>query len=171
MHACVCFFCQHSVGIKSMWKITMQICDIDMVSFYYCIASQCMIDRSKILIVSCSLFYRTTGLFWQSPSATMQMSSPCPSKHRLVVKASALRAEDPGFESRLRRDFFRGGVIPVTSKLALQWLPCQALGVVGSVQGLIGPVSVYCEWVRWKVWYAASISVWQHVKLSEQICP
>ena len=24
----------------------------------------------------------------------------------LVVKASALRAEDPGFEARLRRDFF-----------------------------------------------------------------
>ena len=24
----------------------------------------------------------------------------------LVVEASALRAEDPGFESRLRRDFF-----------------------------------------------------------------
>ena len=26
----------------------------------------------------------------------------------LVVKASASRAEDPGFESRLRRDFFPG---------------------------------------------------------------
>ena len=32
----------------------------------------------------------------------------------LVVKASASRAEGPGFESRLRRDFFRGRVIPVT---------------------------------------------------------
>ena len=32
----------------------------------------------------------------------------------LVVKASASRAGDPGFESRLRRDFFRGRVIPVT---------------------------------------------------------
>ena len=30
----------------------------------------------------------------------------------LVVKASASRAEDPWFESRLRRDFFRGRVIP-----------------------------------------------------------
>ena len=48
-----------------------------------------------------------------------------------VVKASASRAEDPGFESRLRRDFFRGRVIPVTSKLALQWLPCQAPDVIG----------------------------------------
>ena len=27
----------------------------------------------------------------------------------LVVKASASRSEDPGFESRLRRDFFWGG--------------------------------------------------------------
>ena len=63
-------------------------------------------------------------------------------------KASASRAEDPGFESCLHRDFFRGQVIPVTSKLALQWLPCQALGVIGSVLGLVGPGSVYCDWVR-----------------------
>ena len=32
----------------------------------------------------------------------------------LVVKASASRAENPGFESRLRREFSRGRVIPVT---------------------------------------------------------
>ena len=44
--------------------------------------------------------------------------------------------------------------------MALQWLPCQAPGVMGSVLGLVGPVSVYCDWVRWKVWSAASISVW-----------
>ena len=55
-------------------------------------------------------------------------------------KASASRAEDPGF--------FQGGIIPVTQKLALQWLPCQAPGVIGSVLGLAGVVSVYCEWVR-----------------------
>ena len=41
-------------------------------------------------------------------------------------------------------------------------------GVIGSVLGLVGPVSVYCDWVRWTVWCAATISVWQHVKLSEQ---
>ena len=62
-----------------------------------------------------------------------------------VVEASASRAEDPGFE------IFRGRVIPVTYKLAFQWLPCQALGVIGSVLGLVGPVSVNCDWVRWKV--------------------
>ena len=32
----------------------------------------------------------------------------------LVVKASASRAEDPGFESRLHRDFSGVEVIPVT---------------------------------------------------------
>ena len=32
----------------------------------------------------------------------------------LVVEASASRAEDPGFESSLRREFFWGRVIPVT---------------------------------------------------------
>ena len=89
----------------------------------------------------------------------------------LVVKGSASSAENPGFESRLSQKFFRGRVIPVTSKLALQWLPCQASGVIGSVLGLVGPVSVYCDWVRWKVWSATSISVWQHVQLSEQIRP
>ena len=64
--------------------------------------------------------------------------------------------------------FFRGRVIPVTSKLALHSLPYQAPGVIGSALGLVGPVSVHCDWVRWKVWSAASISMWQHVKLSEQ---
>ena len=43
---------------------------------------------------------------------------------------------------------FRGRVIPVTQKFALQWLPCQAPGVIGSVLGLVGPVSVYCDWVE-----------------------
>ena len=27
-------------------------------------------------------------------------------------------------------------------------------GVIGSVLGLVGPVSVYCDWVTWKVWSA-----------------
>ena len=61
--------------------------------------------------------------------------------------------------------------VKLTSKLALQWLPCQAPGVIGSALGLVSPVSVYCDWVRWKVWSATSISVWQHVKLSEQMHP
>ena len=71
----------------------------------------------------------------------------------LVVKASASRAEDPGFESRLRRDFSG-----VESYQSLQWLPCQAPGVIGSVLGLVGPVSVYCDWVRWKVGSATCVA-------------
>ena len=55
--------------------------------------------------------------------------------------------------------------------MALKWLLCQAPGVIRSALGVVGPVSVYCDWVRWKVWSATSISVWQHVKLSEQISP
>ena len=41
---------------------------------------------------------------------------------------------------------FPGRVKPVASILALQWLPCQAPDVKGSVLGLVGPVSVYCDW-------------------------
>ena len=57
----------------------------------------------------------------------------------------------------------------MTSKLARRWLPCQVPGVTGSVLGLVGPVSVYCDRVRWKVGFANSISVWQQVKWSEQV--
>ena len=64
-----------------------------------------------------------------------------------MVKASASGAEDPAFESRLRRDF-SGSSHTSDLKLALQWLPCQAPGVIGSVLGLVGPVSVYFDWVR-----------------------
>ena len=78
--------------------------------------------------------------------------------------------KDPEFESRLRRDFFRVESYK-WQKMALQWLPCQTPGIIGSALGLVGPVSVYCDWVRQKVWSAASISVWQHVKLSVQIRP
>ena len=41
-----------------------------------------------------------------------------------------------------------GRVIPVTYKLTLQWLPCQTPGVIGLALELVGPVSVYCDWVR-----------------------
>ena len=50
---------------------------------------------------------------------------------------------------------FHGRVIPVTSKLAP--------GIIGSVLGLVGPVSVYCDWVRWEAGSAISITMWQHV--------
>ena len=70
------------------------------------------------------------------------------SVHRLVglmVKASASGTEDPGFEFRLRRDFSRSSHNS-DLKLALQCLHCQAPAI--TVLGLVGPVSVYCDWVR-----------------------
>ena len=87
-----------------------------------------------------------------------------------MVKTSASRAEGPGFESRLRRDY-SGSNHSSDLKIGTPVLPCQAPGVLWSVLGLVGPVSVYCDFVRWKVVSAASIWVWQHVKLSEQIRP
>ena len=38
-------------------------------------------------------------------------------------------------------------------------------GVIGLVLGMVDQVSVYCDWVRWKVWFATSASVWQHVEI------
>ena len=66
----------------------------------------------------------------------------------LVVKASALRVEDPGFESRLRWHFFRVKSYQWLKKLALEWLPCQAPGIIGSRLGLVSVVSVYYDRVR-----------------------
>ena len=57
----------------------------------------------------------------------------------LVVKASASRAKDPGFKSHLRRDF---SGLSHTSDLQ-NGTP--APGVIGSA---LGPVSVYCDWMR-----------------------
>ena len=62
-------------------------------------------------------------------------------------KASASGAEDPGLTAAFSVGIFPGRVIPVTSTLALQWLPCKAPGVTGSALGLVVPVSVYGDWV------------------------
>ena len=87
-------------------------------------------------------------------------------------RAFASRAEDPRFEYRLRRDFFRVfKKIPVTSKLALQWLPCQAPGFMGSALDW----SAWCQYTvtGWGRTFDLQLlsQVWQHVNLSEQIRP
>ena len=63
-------------------------------------------------------------------------------------KTRASRAADLGSIPAFRLALFPGQVIPVTETLALQWLLCQAPGVIGSAPGLVGQVSVYCDWVR-----------------------
>ena len=48
----------------------------------------------------------------------------------LVVKwLSASGAKDPGFQSRLRRDFSRSSHTSDFKKMALQWLPCQCMAL------------------------------------------
>ena len=86
-----------------------------------------------------------------------------------MVKASASEAEDPGFKSRWRRDFF-GSSHTSDFKIGSP-VATQVPGIIGPALGLVSLVSVYCDWVRQKVGSATSISVWQHVKLSEQIRP
>ena len=63
------------------------------------------------------------------------------------VKASASGAEDPGFESRLRRDL-SGSSHTSDLKIGSPMATRQAPGIIGSALGLVGPVSVYCDLVR-----------------------
>ena len=79
----------------------------------------------------------------------------CQIHQHCVFVVSSVNMSTNAFESGRSRvrillapGFFRGRVIPVTQKLALQWLPCQAPSIIGSALGLVGPVSVYCDWVR-----------------------
>ena len=88
-----------------------------------------------------------------------------------MIKVSASKAEEQSSIPAVYMEIVLSPVIPLTAKLALQWRPCQAPGAVGLALGLVGPVSVYCDWVKWKVRSAASISVGQHVQLSGQIRP
>ena len=67
-----------------------------------------------------------------------------------MVKASASRAEDPGFDSR-GWGFFR---VEYSSDLKIgtvvATLPCAARYRISA--GTDGPVSVYCDWVIWKTY-------------------
>ena len=63
----------------------------------------------------------------------------------LVVKASTSGAEDLGFESGLRQDF---SGLSDTSDLKIGTPVATLPGTIGSALGLVGPVSVYCDWVR-----------------------
>ena len=56
------------------------------------------------------------------------------------------QADRSRFRIPLASGFFRGSSHTVTSTLALQWLPCQASGDIGSVLVLVGLVPVYCDW-------------------------
>ena len=73
-----------------------------------------------------------------------------------MVKASASRAEDPGFEPPLRRDF------PGSSHTSDLKIGTAVATLPGAWRYRVstGPVSVYCDWVTWRVGSATSTSVW-----------
>ena len=52
-----------------------------------------------------------------------------------------------------------------------QLLSWQMPGMIPSVLGLVGPVSIFCERAWKQVWSATSTLVWQHVNLSSQTVP
>ena len=55
-------------------------------------------------------------------------------------------------------------ILPTWKTGRLHWrLPCQMPGIMGSVLGLVDPVSVYVDWVRAN--YVCNSSGWQHVEL------
>ena len=88
----------------------------------------------------------------------------------IVVMVSASRAKGPRLESHLRQDFASSSH---TSDLKFG-TPVTALPGAWHYR-----VSAWTGWPgvsilrlgEVKIWSATSISVWQHVKLSEQICP
>ena len=65
----------------------------------------------------------------------------------LVVKASAPREGRSGVRIPLAAGF-SGSSHTSDSKIGTPVAPCQAPGVRGTALGLVGPVSVYCDWVR-----------------------
>ena len=116
------------------------------------------------------MLHRVSWSEWTSVSGkcvwymqyTARMSHDCHCLAGLVVLVSALRMGDLVSIPAFAMGIYPSEVMPVTWKLVLQWLRCQAPGTIGSVLGLVGPVSVYCDWVRQKVWSAISIPVWQN---------
>ena len=130
----LCIADQH-VAVRSHVFSSPALCiadeDVDVRSHVMCIQTLCIADQHVAV--------RSHVLSSQTLCIANRLVG-------LVVKASASRAEDPNFESSLRRDF-SGSSHTSDLKFALQWLPCQAPGVIGSALGLVGPVSIYCGWV------------------------
>ena len=73
-----------------------------------------------------------------------------PSVHRLfglVGKACPSRVADLTVGSSLSGSSHTGDS-RIGTLVASHTSDCQAPGIIGSALGLVGPVSVYCDWVR-----------------------
>ena len=118
------------------------------------------------MVISPSLSVCLSGCLSVCLSVSLSLSPTVQTSASLAL-ASASRADDPGFEFRLRRDF-SGSIhtgdlktgIPVAT-LSCAWRCGVSAGDCRQGDSIL--------WARWKVGSATSISVWQHVQLSEQI--
>ena len=68
-----------------------------------------------------------------------------------VGKVFASRSSD-----RDRPPFSMVGSHTGDFKLLFKWLPCQMPSFKGTELGLVGPVSVYCDQMKYQVWSAVS---------------
>ena len=65
-----------------------------------------------------------------------------------LTVGAPLQMSQPPASTQSCRDFFSGSSHTSDLKIGTPGLPCHAPGVIGSALGLVGPVSVYCDWVR-----------------------
>ena len=65
-----------------------------------------------------------------------------------MVKLSVSRVEDAEFDSRLRSGDFSGLSYTSDLLIGIPVATWQVSGVEGSALGLVGPMLVYCDWVR-----------------------
>ena len=105
---------------------------------------------------------------WTTPNMSHDSTQP---PHWPNGKAFISRAADLSAIPAFTTDLFPGWIQPVTQHWYSSGLLCRTPGIIGSALGLVGPVPAYSDWVKQKVWSTTSISVWQHVRLSEEICP
>ena len=84
--------------------------------------------KGALLVVLCGLVFLTTGAH--------------------CLNCFVVRQPSQEGQTRFHSPAIPGQVIPVTHQLILCWLSHQAPCILGSVLGPVGPVSVYCDWVR-----------------------
>ena len=99
---------------------------------------------SFLLLVSCHFFLSLPHVKWRGGGDPVTSTA----SFAKWLRRPPQERKIPGSIPACGVEIFLGPVISVTYKLALHWLPCQAPGIVGSALGLVGPVSVYCDWVR-----------------------
>ena len=115
---------------------------------------------------------------WALRRHNLTKSLHLPGAHRLVVRRLPRERRThgqpltplPSPQSSRAIPALAGRVIPVTEKVILGWQPCQVPCAAGSMLGLLGPMSIYCDWERKEKLDLHILSLAQ-VQLSTKICP